>query len=102
ASRLLRSPQRVRGAVELLAWRVRARRASARVRRDGTPTVAVLGRPRSGKDDERPDLVGLGRAAKLVRLARRPAGVARVDGAGGALLSRLLGVPVGGEKASPP
>jgi Glycosyl transferase family 2 len=97
---LVGSPCRVRGALELLIWRVRARRASARVSRDGAPSTALLVAPHRRASlpselvrRERSDLRDRGRAAVLARLLRRPAGFAVVDSRTEALAARLLGMP---------
>ena len=100
ALRIASSPLRVRGAVELLTWRVRARRASARVSRAGAPSAALLVAPHRRASlpgelvrCERSDLRGRGRAVVLARLARRPTGLAVVDSPAGALAARVLRVP---------
>ncbi len=84
------SPARVRGVLELLAWRLRPSRARHQVGRDGEPSLALLvasgqraGLPFELTHRERADLRGRGRVAVLVQLARRPAGVAVADFAGG-------------------
>jgi Glycosyl transferase family 2 len=95
------SAPRARGVLELLGWRLRVRRASARVGRDGEPSVALLVALRrrsqlSGELSirERADLRGRGRLAVLARLARRPAGAAVVDSPAWGLAARVLRVPV--------
>jgi Glycosyl transferase family 2 len=101
------SPPRLRGALELLAWRWRARRASARVSRDGGPSTALLvapGRRASVPAEllvrERVDLRGRGRAAALARLARRPAALAFVESPAGALAARMLRMPAIGRSTT--
>jgi GT2 family glycosyltransferase len=103
---IVRSVPRVRGALELLTWRVRARRASARVRRDGLPSIALLVAPHRRlsvppdlAERERSDLRGRGRGAVLVRIARRPAGLAVVDSPEVALAARALRVPAVGSRS---
>ncbi|MGH2797041.1 MAG: hypothetical protein ACRDM0_05025, partial [Thermoleophilaceae bacterium] len=94
-------PARARGAAEAWFRSGRLRRRSAGVARDGCPSVAVLGGPGQlelarRELEGRPvvDLTGLGRAAALIRLARRPSGVVYVGSAGQARLVRLLGIEV--------
>jgi GT2 family glycosyltransferase len=104
---IVTSPSRVRGALELLTWRVRVRRASARASRDGRPSTVFLVAPHRRASlpvevvgRERSDLRERGRGAVLVRLAHRPAGVAVVDSPAGALVARLLRVPTIGSCAA--
>lgn len=103
AATIAARPARARGAVEAWVLSARLRRRSATVARDGGPSVAVLGTPRQLERarlelDGRPlvDLTGRGRAASLVRLARRPSAIAYVDSARQARLLRLFGVHVVG------
>jgi hypothetical protein len=72
-------PSRLRGAIELLVWRFRARRATARVNPDGTPSSASLVGPRN--------LI-----RNVPRLIRRPSGVALVSSRAGAWVARALRV----------
>jgi len=72
-------PARVRGALELLAWRFRGRRASGRVNPDGTPSTAIL----------------VGREASVravLRLVRRPTARALVDSTAASIATRLVGI----------
>jgi glycosyltransferase involved in cell wall biosynthesis len=99
--RIFSSPTRLYGVLELLARRVRARRATARVRRDGGPTVALLVNssrrarvPRTFAEQEREDLRGRSRGQVLLRLARRPAGLAITDSPARSLAAQLLAIPI--------
>jgi glycosyltransferase involved in cell wall biosynthesis len=107
---IARSASRSRGVLELLAWRLRVRRASARTCREGGASMALLvaSRQRSSLSGEltsreRADLRGHGRLAVLARLVRRPAGAAVVDSPAWGLAARALGVPaIGGRTARSP
>jgi glycosyltransferase involved in cell wall biosynthesis len=81
----------------LLVWRLRIRRRSARLSRDGGPSVAFMPGARAPQET-RPgarvvDLRDRSRLAALAQLARRPAGAAVVGSRADALLVRLAGVP---------
>ncbi len=98
---ILASPRRCHGVLELLAWRFRARRATARVRRDGGPSVALL--VSSARRDELPgrlvwrerqDLRRRRGPLLYLRLARRPAGVAVTDSRLRSRVARILAMPV--------
>ena len=97
---LLASPQRLLGLARLWAWRLRLRRRSGRVGRDGRPSLALLsghGPPSGWRGTRIVDLQGISRAAALVRLGRRPTAAAVVEGPPLRLAVRLLGIePVSG------
>jgi GT2 family glycosyltransferase len=76
---LVMRPARLRGAIDLLAWRFRARRATGRVTPDGTPSRASL--------------IGPGNLVRTApRLIRRPSGIALVNSRTGSWVARALGV----------
>lgn len=85
---------------QLLRWRLQVRRRSARLSRDGGPSVALM--PGADPVGVRPgarvvDLRGGTRAQALAHLVRRPAGAAVPGSRGDALLLPLVRVPVAGD-----
>ncbi len=100
--RLLRSPQRIYGAMRFTVGRTRNFRANARIALDGQPSMAVLVREpgtRSRVLDEigaRPvvDLSESPRISAYARLLHRPTSYAVVDSMAGAGLLRLAGIRV--------
>lgn len=100
AGRIVSRPARVRGALDVLAWRFRARRGSARVTRLGTPTVAVAVRDDRLRAEvlaeENPRMVLDVRSGSLVlavaRLLHRPTGIMLVDSAVIARMARCLDI----------
>ncbi len=95
--RLLARPARIRGVLDLLGWRMRERRRSARSTRDGEPSVAVLARDAetarsvAARFGNEPRILPPGRPRAYLELARRPAGVLVVERALDAVLARALG-----------
>ncbi len=94
---LLRRPVRLRGTLELLRWRFRARRTSARVNRDGAASIASWLLSRENRQppeglDLRVDAAGDVRclAGAALQLARRPTGIVLIDSWAGHLLARGL------------
>ena len=101
ARTILRNPQRLLGALGMLAWRFMIRRRSSAVARDGHPSLAVL--PGRGDLEAEPlselggrpvvDLRGYGTFARAwLHLIRRPTGGALPASGGRALLLRAIGV----------
>ena len=88
---VLRSPTRTLGAGGILIRRVRLRRRSGMIDRQGRPTVAVLPGVAGPVADAR-DLRDMSSAAALAELALRPAHRAVVSSWRQGLVARLLGV----------
>ena len=88
---VLRSPTRTLGAGGILVRRVRLRRRSGMIDRQGEPTVAVLPGVAGLVADAR-DLRDMSSAAALAELALRPAHRAVVSSWRQGLVARLLGV----------
>ena len=99
AAFIARRPARVVGLAGLLLRRHRLRRRSATVTRAGTATVALLVRSRQEREraaalagpERLHPAARHGLAGALVRLTRRPAGLAVVDSGAMAALARALG-----------
>ena len=92
---LLRHPQRVAGLVGVWRWRMRLRRRSWRMGRDGGPSLALLADldPPAGWEGARVvDLRDSGRVRALARLARRPTASAVADGFLLGLALRTMGI----------
>ena len=109
ARTIARNPQRLLGALGMLAWRFMIRRRSSAVARDGHPSLAVLP-DRADLDPEplrelagRPvvDLRGYATFARAwLHLVRRPTGGALPASGGRALLLRAIGVKPIANRAS--
>lgn len=105
ASRLLlwlcADRERLRGLAGTWAFRLRLRRASGRVARDGGPTFALLpGATADGLDSRNGvalvDLTGRSQVGAYVRLVRRPTAGAVAPSAFGGAVAAALGIPLVG------
>lgn len=98
---ILRGRQRAVGVALLLGQRFLERRASARVSRDGGPSLALLVRDpgeratvtRAARGRTVRDLSAVPRVSAGLELLRRPAGIVVVDSRRRAALLRALGMP---------
>lgn len=98
-SGILCHPQRALGVLGIVSHRLRGRRRTSRVRRDGSPSVVLMPGDQDASARVREALEGLSlddwsatdRVAALLRLARRPRAIAVVHSRPQALLARLAG-----------
>jgi GT2 family glycosyltransferase len=91
----LARPKALPALVRMWLWRLRVRRRSAAVGRDGGPSLALLpgsGEPPANGFSRVTDLRSRGKLEALASLARRPAGFALVGSRLDALIVRALGV----------
>lgn len=103
---ILTRPRRLAGVLGAWTWRLRLRRRSGRIGRDGEPTLALLADgqpPAAWRASQTLDLRRESRAGALARLLRRPTGAALVGRTPIALAVRALGVrPVFADRSDRP